>query len=427
MARTHNFNAIVLAAGHGTRMRTTRPKLLHEACGRTLVDWTCDAVEATAPARVVAVCPDADGPVARAFAARGATIAVQAEPRGTGDAVAKGLAALPTDDDGLVLVTNGDLPCLRGATLAALVAAHGEAGNHATLMSGHAHDPTGWGRIERDAEGVFTGVVEEADATDEQRSNSEVNVGPAVCDAARLRAALRTVPPRGEKREIYFPAALAAIRAAGGAIDAVPLADPDEVQQVNTQAELAEAATELRFRLLSDHLDAGVTVVDPSSTYIEAGVAIGAGTVIHPFSVLRRGVKIGADCEVGPFAHLRTGADLRDTAAIGNFVEVKHSVVHPGAKAKHLTYLGDAEVGANANVGAGTITANYDGRRKHKTVIGEGAHIGSNTVLVAPVRVGARAVTGAGAVVLRDVPDGVTVVGVPARALDARVKPGGAA
>ena len=406
-------------------MRTAKPKLLHEACGRTLVDWTWDALADAGHARVVAVCPDADGAVAHAFAARGATIAVQPEPLGTGDAVARGLAGLP--DDGPVLVTNGDLPCVRGTTLAALVAAHREAGNHATLLSGHAHDPTGWGRIQRDADGVFTGVVEEADADDEQRSISEVNVGPAVCDAARLRAALGQMRPQGPKGEIYFPAALAVIKATGGTIDAVPLADPDEVSQVNTQAELAEAATELRFRLLSEHLEAGVTVVDPASTYIEAGVTIGAGTIIHPFSVLRRGVTIGVDCEVGPFAHLRAGADLRDSAAIGNFVEVKQSVLHGGAKAKHLTYLGDAEVGAGANVGAGTITANYDGRKKHRTVIGEGARIGSNTVLVAPVRVGARAVTGAGAVVLHDVPDGTTVVGVPARPIEARVKPGGAA
>jgi bifunctional UDP-N-acetylglucosamine pyrophosphorylase/glucosamine-1-phosphate N-acetyltransferase len=244
------------------------------------------------------------------------------------------------------------------------------------------------------------------------------------CDGARLRAALAQVRPQGPKGEVYFPAALAAIRAAGGEIHAVPLADADEVAQVNTQAELAQVATELRFRLLAAHLEAGVTIVDPASTYIEAGVAIGAGTLIHPFSVLRRGVVVGTDCEVGPFAHLRAGADLRDTAAIGNFVEVKNSVVHRGAKAKHLTYLGDAEVGAEANVGAGTITANYDGRRKHKTVIGAGAHIGSNTVLVAPVTVGARAVTGAGAVVLQDVPDDATVVGVPARALDARAERG---
>ncbi|MHC5020393.1 MAG: bifunctional UDP-N-acetylglucosamine diphosphorylase/glucosamine-1-phosphate N-acetyltransferase GlmU, partial [Planctomycetota bacterium] len=383
-----SINVIILAAGHGTRMKSPgKPKLLHAAAGRTLVDWTVDGVQAVNPARIVAVVPAVDSAVGAAFAARGCELAEQTDPKGTGDAVARGLALLD-GDDAPVLVTNGDLPCLRGETLAALCGLHLEAGNAATMLSGYTPDPTGWGRIVRDEDERFLTVVEESDCDDEQRAIAEVNVGPVVCDAAALRPALAQVAPQGPKQEIYFPVALENIRAAGGVVDALELAEADEVAQVNTQVELAEASAELRFRILTGHMANGVEISDPVSTYIEAGVAIGAGTVIHPFCVLRSGVVIGERCEVGPFAHLRVDATLEEAAAVGNFVEMKKSVLRAGAKAKHLTYLGDADVGAKANIGAGTITANYDGSAKHKTTIGAGAFIGSGAVLVAPVTVG---------------------------------------
>ncbi|MCI0341507.1 MAG: NTP transferase domain-containing protein [Planctomycetales bacterium] len=420
--------AVVLAAGRGVRMRSSTPKLLHTLCGRTLIECVLDALAAAGVPRIVAVTPDADGALAKVLRDRGATLAPQPEPRGTGDAVARALAAAAAlgEGPGPALVVNGDLPLLRGETLAALLEAHAHSGASATMLAGRAADPRGWGRIVRGAGGEFLRVVEERDATAEERALAEVNVGPVALDPALVAEALREVAAATGPGEVYFPAALEVLRRRGLRVRAETLAGTDEVAQVNTLEELGAAATALRRRILAQHLAAGVVIADPEQTHIEWGVEIGSGTVIHPFTTIRRGVRIGRHCEVGPNAHLRPGTVLEDRAEIGNFVEAKNTSLGAGSKAKHLTYLGDAEVGSGVNVGAGTITANYDGQRKHRTVIEDRAFIGSGTILVAPVRVGEGGVTGAGAVVTRgrDVPPGETVVGVPAKPIrNGRGKP----
>ncbi len=420
--------AVVLAAGRGVRMRSSTPKLLHTICGRTLIECVLDALAEAGVSRVLAVTPDepnGEGPLGKAFRERGAGIVAQPEPRGTGDAVARALAAAaPMGNDGPlagpVLVVNGDLPLLRGETLSVLLEAHARSGAAATMLAGRASDPCGpqgWGRIVRGPGGEFLRVVEERDATSEERALSEVNVGPVAFDPVPVADALREVAAATRSGEVYFPAALEILKKRGLAVRAEPLAGPDEVAQVNTLAELAAASAAMRRRVLAEHLAAGVVIASPEQTYIESGVEIGSGTVILPFTTIRRGVRIGRHCEVGPNAHLRSGTVLEDRAEIGNFVETKNARVGAGSKAKHLTYLGDVEVGQGANVGAGTITANYDGQRKHRTVIEDRAFIGSGTILVAPVRVGEGGVTGAGAVVTRgrDVAAGETVVGVPAK------------
>jgi len=335
---------------------------------------------------------------------------IQEQALGTGDAVRAGLAALPAQ--GWVLILCGDTPLLQTETLQRMAA---EKKN--LLLTATLDDPFGYGRIVRNEEGELLGIVEEADADEETAAVAEVNAGVYVLDLAGLRAAVAGLRADNAQGEFYLTNAVLEVLAEQGGVTLCLEDGGEEILGVNTLPDLAEASFHLRRRILQGHMAAGVVVSDPASTYIEDGVEIGPGTRILPFSVIRRGVRIGSSCMVGPFAHLRPGTVLADGAELGNFVEAKNAELGRGAKAKHLTYLGDVAVGAFANIGCGTITANYDGRKKHRTEIGERAFIGSGTILVAPVRVGRKAVTGAGAVVPHDhdVPEGTTVLGVPAR------------
>ncbi|HYE98313.1 MAG TPA: bifunctional UDP-N-acetylglucosamine diphosphorylase/glucosamine-1-phosphate N-acetyltransferase GlmU, partial [Planctomycetota bacterium] len=287
----------------------------------------------------------------------------------------------------------------------------------ATFLSACLDDPSGYGRVVREkGTGKFQRLVEDVDATAEEKAIAEVNSGCYVFDAASAFAALREVKPDNRKGELYLTDVLALLLSKGKAVDAVRSTNPAEIYGINSRRDLVAATNFLRWRILERHMDAGVTVVDPSTTFIEDDVEIGQDTVIQPFTVIRHGVRIGKGCEVGPFAQLRPGTVLDDGAEVGNFVEVKKSRLGPKSKAKHLAYLGDATLGANVNIGAGTITANYDGKNKHPTVLEDGVRTGSNTVLVAPVKLGKGALTGAGAVVVRaEVPPGTVMVGVPAK------------
>jgi bifunctional UDP-N-acetylglucosamine pyrophosphorylase/glucosamine-1-phosphate N-acetyltransferase len=410
---------VVLAAGKGTRTKVSLPKVLLPICGRTLLATVLDAVGELEPARTVVVLHHQKERVEATLAGRpGLTIVDQGEPRGTGHAVQVAMGALE-GFDGDVLICYGDMPLLSAETYAALREA--ASGHAASILTAFPDDVTGLGRILRDEDFQLRGIREDRDCSDEEAAIDEINVGVYCYDAARLRPALAALSDDNAQGELYLTDTVAHLLDAGGSVESVVCEDPTEALGVNSLIQLAEARAVLQTRIHEQHLAAGVLIEDPATTTIDHGVSIGADTIVFPNTVIRTGVVIGSGCEVGPFAHLRDGAVLQDGAAVGNFVEVKKSVLGPGAKAKHLAYLGDAEIGAKANIGAGTITANYDGKHKHRTVVGEGAFVGSGTVLVAPVQVGAGARTGAGAIVTRntDIGSGETWVGVPARRLGA--------
>ncbi|HYY42000.1 MAG TPA: bifunctional UDP-N-acetylglucosamine diphosphorylase/glucosamine-1-phosphate N-acetyltransferase GlmU, partial [Pyrinomonadaceae bacterium] len=375
----------------------------------------------------------------------------QTEQRGTGDAVLAARDAL-AEANSTLLVLSGDVPLVRAETLGALVHQHRTHRGHGatcTLLSVRLDDPTGYGRVVRDSEGRFERIVEQKDATAEERQLNEINAGIYCFETRALFAALERVQPVNAQGEYYLTDVPGILRADGADVSVFLHTDAREVSGINTRVELAEFERILRLRTLRRlMLDAGVTIIDPAHTYVSGEAQIGRDTILHPDvhiegrtvigegCLIRSGTRItnarigsgvelkdhcvivdseiADNCAVGPFAHLRMGALMEEAAAVGNFVEMKKSRLGRRAKAMHLTYLGDATVGDNTNIGAGTITCNYDGKQKHPTVIEDNVKIGSDTMLVAPVRVGARAVTAAGSVVTKDVPSGTLVAGVPA-------------
>jgi bifunctional UDP-N-acetylglucosamine pyrophosphorylase/glucosamine-1-phosphate N-acetyltransferase len=411
---------VVLAAGKGTRLPGSGPKALVECLGEPLLAHVRRAVELLHPKESVVVVGHGREAVATWLEARWprAKVAVQEPQNGTGHATRVALGAIP-DFRGDVVVVCADVPQLTSDDLTALIADHRRSKAAATVLVGEAANPKELGRIERDAAGRVVRIVEARDATPAQRALTEFNTGVYVFDAARLRPALETCSTANAQGEEYLTDAVGALAAAGYVVEGLRTANGPLLLGVNTPTDLAAAVAALRLRIVGTHLAAGVQIVDPASTVIEEDVRIAPGARILPFTYVGHGCVIGPGCVVGPFAHLRGGTVLEEGAQIGNFVEVKATRMAKGAKAKHLTYLGDADVGEKANIGCGTITANYDGKHKHRTTVGPGAHIGSGTVLVAPVTIGAGARTGAGAIVTarHDVPAGATVVGVPARPL----------
>lgn len=374
---------------------------------------------------------------------------VQEVPRGTGDAVRVALEGAGLSE-GTVLVTPGDTPLLTTETLRALLDAHAAAGAGATVLTADMPDATGYGRVIRGDGSSIERIVEHRDASPEELSVREINAGVYAFDVALLREAIAAIGDDNAQGEHYLGDVLGPIAATGRAVLAFKTAH-EEVPGVNSRAQLAEAAAALRHRACLYWMDRGVTIVDPATTYVDAGVTIAPDTTILPFTFLEgattigegaevgpqtrvvdstiedgatvtfsvvRGASIGPDASVGPYASLRPGTRLERGARAGTFVETKNSTIGEGSKANHLAYLGDAEIGRGANVGAGTITCNWDGRAKHKTLIEDEAYIGSDTMLVAPVRIGKGAATGAGSVVRGDVPDGALAVGVPARIIE---------
>ncbi|HUY96859.1 MAG TPA: bifunctional UDP-N-acetylglucosamine diphosphorylase/glucosamine-1-phosphate N-acetyltransferase GlmU [Verrucomicrobiae bacterium] len=429
---------VILAAGRGTRMRSQLPKVLHPACGLPLIDWVLEAARDAGPLPpVVVVAPGAQA--LRQHLEGRATVVEQPEPRGTGDAVRAARPLLAGDDP--VVVLYGDVPLLRSETVRRLLDRFEAGGVDAVLLTAMTADPTGYGRVLRDPEGAFVRVVEEPDLPALPRPDPgpgptvEVNTGAYVFAPAALWDALDRLGSDNAQQEIYLTDAPARL----GRVATVELGDPEEMLGVNDRVQLAAAAASLRRRVLTRLMRSGVTVEDPATTYVDAGVEVGPDSVLRPGSVLAGRTRLGRACVVGPFAQLedteagdrcriatahlagcrlgdgvtigpfnriRPGSVLEDHSRLGTFTEVARSRVGPHSLVPHLTYLGDATLGRDVNVGAGTITANWDGRDKHATVIGDGARVGSDTILVAPVTVGAGAYTGAGSVITRDVPAG---------------------
>jgi len=432
--------AVILAAGKGTRMKSALPKVLHEAAGRPLLAWVIDAARAAGCQRILVVVGHGAERVQERIAGEDLTWVIQAEQRGTGHALAQ--AEMEISGDATVLVLSGDVPLMNPATLDRLAR---EAEDGWGAMAVADMDPPGsLGRVLVDETGAFRAIVEARDALPEILAVRRINAGLYALPAPEVFTYLRNVKANNAQKEIYLTDAVTNAARDGHPVRLVELTDPDEALGVNDRVELAKVHRLLLDRHLQALMKAGVTIQEPARTVIEPGVSVGEDTVIHPgvsllgctvvgrectihqgawlrdttvgdgaiiepYSVLDR-AEVGDGCRVGPFARLRPAARLRSGARVGNFVEVKNSEIGAGAKVNHLSYVGDATVGEGANVGAGVVTCNYDGVRKNLTEIGAGAFIGSDTMLVAPVKVGAGAATAAGSIITKNVPDGALAV-----------------
>lgn len=415
---------LILAAGQGTRMRSSIPKVLHEICGRPMVLWPVQAAREAQAGRIVVV--DSPGEPLRTALPQDVEVVVQERPDGTGGAVRAALAEIgeSLDPGAPVLVLAGDVPLIDADAIRELLAAHEEQGAAATMATTVLSDPTGYGRVVRDGDGEVERVVETkrpGDSTQTEREIREVNTGVFVFAAHALRQVLGRLSTDNSQGELYLPQALELLRADGARVVGHQIEDEGLVLGVNDRVALAHVRTIAQQAIHERHMLAGVTIVDPAATVIDVEVQIGQDTTIEPFTSLRGRTSIGSGCTirrsylldatledgvtVGPFAYLRPGAVLRAGSKVGTFVEVKNSDIGPGAKVPHLSYLGDADVGAGSNLGAATITANYDGRAKHRTTIGARVRTGVDTTLVAPVTLGEEAVTGAGSVITEEVPE----------------------
>jgi bifunctional UDP-N-acetylglucosamine pyrophosphorylase / glucosamine-1-phosphate N-acetyltransferase len=414
--------AIILAAGQGKRMKSETPKMLHQMGGRPLVDWSIALARELACLRTVVVIP----PNAPALAERVTSVlgpnstAIQDVPRGTGDA-ARAAASVLSDFDGDVVVYFGDTPLIRVETLAKMFAAR-EAGANVVMLAFHADDPTGYGRIILDGAGAFVKSVEHRDASAEELAVNLCNAGALVADAKTLFGLLAKLRNDNAQQEFYLTDIPGMARTAAMKVGIVEALE-SELLGVNSRAQLADAEAAFQKRAREAAMEAGVTLIDPASVFFSydttiepdaviephvffgTGVKIGRGAVIHAYCHFER-TEVGPKSEIGPFARFRPGAKLGPKVKIGNFVEVKNSNFGEGAKASHLAYIGDADVGPRANIGAGTIVCNYDGFDKYRSTIGADAFIGSDTALVSPVTIGDGAYTGTGSVITKDVPPG---------------------
>ena len=440
-----------MAAGLGTRMKSTTPKLLHRLAGRPMVAFVVDAGRAATGGRPLVVTSPATAAVRDALGDE-VDYALQAEPRGTGDAVAAALAALPDDVDEILVLT-GDAPLLEPELLEALLEERRLDQAAIALVAVDAIEPGQLGRVIRDDAGTVEQIVERKDATDEEIAVNEINSGLYAFDAGWLRGRIGSLNPSPKTGELYLTELVELARADGRLVVALTVEDDGRLLGINDRAELAQAEWDLRTRINAAHMRAGVTMRDPSTAYIDATVTLAEDVTLEPNVILRGGTTvgqgttigagsqvvdstIGSGClvwasiveestiedgaRVGPFSHLRPGSHVGPDAEVGNYAELKNTRLGRGVKQHHMSYLGDAELGADTNVGAGTITANFDGHDKHRTTIGERVFLGVDTMLRAPLTIGDDAKTGAGAVVTRDVPAGKLAVGMPARIREPR-------
>jgi bifunctional UDP-N-acetylglucosamine pyrophosphorylase / glucosamine-1-phosphate N-acetyltransferase len=471
MSNVHGDAAVlVLAAGASTRMRSDTPKVLHTLAGRSMLAHALHSVAKAAPGHLVVLLGYDRDRIAPAVAeladelGRPIQIAVQEEQLGTGHAVRCALAALPEDYTGIVVVTYGDVPLLDADTLSGLVAAHSAESAAVTVLTTTLPDPTGYGRVVRTAGGEVIEIVEQADASPEELAIQEINAGVYAFDIAVLRSALSRLRPHNAQQELYLTDVISIVRSDGLVVRARHVDDATLVTGVNDRVQLAELGAELNRRIVAAHQRAGVTIVDPATTWIDVDVTIGRDTVVHPGTQLLGATRIGGRCQigpdttltdvtvgdqavvvrthggqsaigdgaaVGPFAYLRPGTVLGADGKLGAFVETKNSTIGAGTKVPHLTYVGDADIGEHSNIGASSVFVNYDGENKSRTTIGSHVRTGSDTMFVAPVTVGDGAYTGAGTVVREDVPPGALAISAgPQRNIEGwveRKRPGSAA
>lgn len=446
------LHLVVLAAGKGTRMKSGVPKVLHRVAGRPMIEYVLDTASVLHPQSVIIIVGHGAEMVRGVLSARpGVRFASQEPQLGTGHALLQAEPLL-AGRSGTVLLLSGDVPLLRAETLRKLLEAHESARAAATVLTARVDRPDGYGRIVRDpalserSEGraLVVRIVEHRDATDAERRIDEINTGIYAFDLEPLFPALRAIGSSNAQGEYYLPDLVAIYARRGLKVEAVQTGDVHEVQGINSRSELAQASAELRRQRCEALMAAGVTLVDPATTYVDADVTVGSDTIIYPNVYLEGRTSIGQGCEihagsrlvdsvvgdrvvvlnycviassrieagaiVGPFARLRPDSHVMQDAHVGNFVELKKTTLGPGSKANHLAYLGDATIGTRVNVGAGTITCNYDGQKKYPTVIEDGAFIGSDTQLIAPVKVGRDAYVAAGSSVTDDVPDGALAI-----------------
>ncbi|MDW0118686.1 bifunctional UDP-N-acetylglucosamine diphosphorylase/glucosamine-1-phosphate N-acetyltransferase GlmU [Sporosarcina thermotolerans] len=437
-----NTYAIVLAAGQGTRMKSDLYKVLHPVCGKPMVEHVVDHIIGIGADKIVTIVGHGAEKVEETLGGK-SDYALQAEQLGTAHAVQQAENQLG-NLDGVTIVVCGDTPLIKSETMQALIAHHSETDAKATILTASAEDPTGYGRIIRDAEGNVLRNVEHKDATAEERSVNEINTGTYCFDNRALFDALKKVENNNAQGEYYLPDVIGILRAENARISAYVTDDFSETIGVNDRVVLSEAEKVMRQRIAEHHMREGVTIIDPNSTYISANTTIGRDTVLQPGTIIEGQTVIGEKCiigpnshivnstignhttvhssvirdsivgsrtAVGPFAHIRPDSNLSDNVKIGNFVEVKKSRLGEGSKVSHLSYIGDAEVGAQVNIGCGTITVNYDGKNKNTTTIEDGAFVGCNSNLIAPVKIGKGAYVAAGSTITKDVPESSLAIG----------------
>jgi bifunctional UDP-N-acetylglucosamine pyrophosphorylase/glucosamine-1-phosphate N-acetyltransferase len=412
-----NIATIILAAGKGERMKSSLAKVLHLVCSRPMLGYVLDLVSELKIKKFTVVLGYGYKEV-RKFIKPGTKTVIQKRLLGTADAVKQVLPSLKSFH-GTVLVLYGDNPLLKKETIEKLVKQHIENKSAATLLTAKLQKPFGYGRILRDKCSSICGIVEEKDADDFQKAIKEINTGIVCFNKDKLARALKYVKPNNVKKEYYLTDVIGILYKNGDLVDTVEIPDINEALGINSRSELAQANKVMQRRIQELWMEKGVTIVDPDTTFISYGVKIGQDTTIYPFTVIEKDVKIGLRCNIGPFAHLRPATRLDDNVSVGNFIEISRSRLASKTRAKHFGFIGDSKIGSFVNIGAGTVTANYDGKNKNITQIGDRAFIGSDTVLVAPVKIGKGAKTGAGCVVTRgkNVADNAIVVGVPAKPL----------
>jgi len=413
-----NIAAIILAAGEGTRMKSSRPKVLHSICGKSMIRHSIDSINSIGINKILVVVGHRGDLVKDSLP--GFNCVKQDKLLGTADAVLKAKGILLKDKKiDSVLITYGDVPLLTPETMKKIIQRHYSSRSDCTLLTSNLKNPTGYGRVLRSGNEKISKIVEEVDASIYDKVIEEINVGVYCFNKSLLFEAIERIRPNNRKKEYYLTDAIEILSKSNALIDSVSTDDPEEFLGVNTRTDLIKAEAVIRRRILTNIMQKGVSVIDPTNTYIEDGAEIEKDAVIYPYTFIEKGVKIGSNCSIGPFARLRTGTVIDKEASVGNFVEIVRSHIGRDTKIRHQCYIGDTIIGKRVNIGAGTIIANYDGKRKHKTVIEDNAFIGTGTILIAPVKIGKGAVTGAGSVVTKNknVPAGKTVAGIPAKAL----------